>query len=188
MREAQSETEQQKRLASLFDLEKTARAQEKSIRKLKQMQLPSGGFPWFKGGRDNPYITRHILAGFGHLEKLGITSQRNKTDKMIGKMTAYLDRKIIEDFEYFKKHHKDSTHFYKRKALIHFAYARSFYKNRFPLDGKAKELVTKALEYQKQHWQTQSLYYKTLLVLCFCLLYTSPSPRDGATSRMPSSA
>ena len=23
---------------------------------------------------------------------------------------------------------------------------------------------------------------------CACLLYTSPSPRDGATSRMPSSA
>ena len=24
--------------------------------------------------------------------------------------------------------------------------------------------------------------------LCFCLLYTSPSPRDGLLSRMPSSA
>ena len=27
-----------------------------------------------------------------------------------------------------------------------------------------------------------------LVVLILCLLYTSPSPRDGATSRMPSSA
>ena len=25
-------------------------------------------------------------------------------------------------------------------------------------------------------------------IACVCLLYTSPSPRDGATSRMPSSA
>ena len=25
-------------------------------------------------------------------------------------------------------------------------------------------------------------------LLCFCLLYTSPSPRDGLLSRMPSSA
>ena len=32
-------------------------------------------------------------------------------------------------------------------------------------------------------------YGFTLLGLAiFCLLYTSPSPRDGATSRMPSSA
>ena len=26
------------------------------------------------------------------------------------------------------------------------------------------------------------------IVFCFCLLYTSPSPRDGTSSRMPSSA
>ena len=32
-------------------------------------------------------------------------------------------------------------------------------------------------------------YYTTLLILfSFCLLYTSPSPRDGLLSRMPSSA
>ena len=29
---------------------------------------------------------------------------------------------------------------------------------------------------------------KLALLNTFCLLYTSPSPRDGATSRMPSSA
>ena len=29
---------------------------------------------------------------------------------------------------------------------------------------------------------------KTYLTVNTCLLYTSPSPRDGATSRMPSSA
>ena len=30
--------------------------------------------------------------------------------------------------------------------------------------------------------------YNQLKVVNACLLYTSPSPRDGATSRMPSSA
>ena len=30
--------------------------------------------------------------------------------------------------------------------------------------------------------------YDSTPVCGFCLLYTSPSPRDGATSRMPSSA
>ena len=28
----------------------------------------------------------------------------------------------------------------------------------------------------------------SMVVVVICLLYTSPSPRDGATSRMPSSA
>ena len=30
--------------------------------------------------------------------------------------------------------------------------------------------------------------YATILLVCFCLLYTSPSPRDKRQSRMPSSA
>ena len=42
----------------------------------------------------------------------------------------------------------------------------------------------------------QTLSYRTMMInflrvnpfTCICLLYTSPSPRDGATSRMPSSA
>ena len=36
--------------------------------------------------------------------------------------------------------------------------------------------------------EQQSLIEKTLAVLSDCLLYTSPSPRDLSTSRMPSSA
>ena len=35
---------------------------------------------------------------------------------------------------------------------------------------------------------TQTLDTLCRLLSCRCLLYTSPSPRDGATSRMPSSA
>ena len=38
--------------------------------------------------------------------------------------------------------------------------------------------------------KTKIVYIKFFLILlgCFCLLYTSPSPRDLSTSRMPSSA
>ena len=32
------------------------------------------------------------------------------------------------------------------------------------------------------------LTFKNLIVVCLCLLYTSPSPRDVEESRMPSSA
>ena len=38
--------------------------------------------------------------------------------------------------------------------------------------------------YQKVN--TAGLCY--VFLFCFCLLYTSPSPRDGLLSRMPSSA
>ena len=35
---------------------------------------------------------------------------------------------------------------------------------------------------------TDSFSYEILIVYALCLLYTSPSPRDGLLSRMPSSA
>ena len=45
--------------------------------------------------------------------------------------------------------------------------------------------------YQRGKIQEESLYYETLKhtgELPFCLLYTSPSPRDRTRYRMPSSA
>ncbi|WP_237267400.1 hypothetical protein [Tenacibaculum todarodis] len=51
LRDSQSETEQKKRIALLFDLSKMKDEQSKSIKKLQEIQMNSGGFPWFKGGR-----------------------------------------------------------------------------------------------------------------------------------------
>ena len=39
-----------------------------------------------------------------------------------------------------------------------------------------------------QSYFGENLDIESILQLKSCLLYTSPSPRDGATSRMPSSA
>ena len=36
--------------------------------------------------------------------------------------------------------------------------------------------------------QSAKLHVRDAVLAYLCLLYTSPSPRDGATSRMPSSA
>ena len=40
---------------------------------------------------------------------------------------------------------------------------------------------------ESRNFTIKQFFYALRTVLC-CLLYTSPSPRDGATSRMPSSA
>ena len=74
LRDAQSDTEKKKRLGLLFDLEKLASDEKSILKKLKQMQLYSGGFPWFSGGKANEYITRYIVAGFGHLQQLGVAN------------------------------------------------------------------------------------------------------------------
>ncbi len=70
LRDAQSETEQKKRIALLFDLNKMKNELQSAIRKLKQGQMPNGAWSWFNGGRANRYITQHIITGFGHLKQL----------------------------------------------------------------------------------------------------------------------
>jgi len=165
LQEATSETEQQKRLAQLFDLEKTAAAQQKSINKLRQLQKNSGGFPWFQGGYANTYITRHIVAGLGHLEKLGVTNQQTKTNNIVKNAIRFLDKELLNSYHEYVKRHKTADGFYKQVTLLHFAYARSFYHNRFPLKGETKTIINKALDYQETNWQNRSIYEKGILAL-----------------------
>ena len=174
LQEAKSETEQQQRLAALFNLSKITRENKNVVNKLNKAQNANGGFPWFKGGKSNSFITRHILTGFGHLENLGVTNQRSKTDNMVKKAIQFLDRKLVTDLNEYLKHNKSADGFYKRVNLLHYAYARSFYKNRFPLKGEVKEIVTKALAYQKDNWQQRSIYEKGLLALSLYRFENSP--------------
>ena len=62
------------------------------------------------------------------------------------------------------------------------------------MSDKIKELEKKLAKETKDlfskltPWQRVQLSRHPDRPYTFCLLYTSPSPRDGATSRMPSSA
>ena len=59
-------------------------------------------------------------------------------------------------------------------------------KNAETKGGYAKEM---SAEYQKKQEALLAETLKTMdIVICTCLLYTSPSPRDPVSSRMPSSA
>ena len=102
LRDAQSETEQKKRIALLFDLNKMKNELATAIRKLEQAQMSNGGFPWFKGARyPNRYITQHIASGFGHLSKLGVAN--SDAQQMINKAVSFLDDEILSDFNELKK-------------------------------------------------------------------------------------
>jgi len=162
LRDAQSDAEKKKRLGLLFDIEKLASDEKNILKKLKQMQLSSGGFPWFSGGRENEYITRYIVAGFGHLQQLGITNPSDKKNAIIEKAIAFLDAKFIENHNRKLKHQtieKITVGNYE----LHYLYARSFFKNTIPFDKSVKPIVSTYINNAKKDWLNRSLLQKTML-------------------------
>ncbi|MCI9843797.1 alpha-2-macroglobulin family protein [Flavobacterium pectinovorum] len=165
---AQSEEEKKKNLALLFDLEKMKTSQEATFEKLKKKQNNSGGFSWFDGGYENEYITRHILAGLGHLSKLSNDeNSASKTNEIAKTGIPFLDNKFLE-------YHKTRTHNLKKgdKLLwfnpysdLHYLYTRSFYLEKYPLSDTLKKATKLYLETAKKEWLNYSLYEKGLTAL-----------------------
>ncbi|MDO6760874.1 MG2 domain-containing protein [Tamlana sp. 2_MG-2023] len=164
LRDAQSETEQKKRIALLFDLNKMNSELQTTINKLKSNQLHSGAWPWFNGGRENRYITQHIITGFGRLKQLKIDSET--ATEMIKNAIKYLDDQFIKEYEALKKHDEkiDLSKDHLSATQLHYLYMRSF----FPEIEKSNEVETTIKYYQTQienYWLKRPLYSKGLMAL-----------------------
>ncbi|MFP4847176.1 alpha-2-macroglobulin family protein [Winogradskyella sp. PE311] len=165
LRDAQSETEQKKRIGLLFDLNKMTSKLNSAQRKLKQNQMSSGAWAWFKGGRDNRYITQHIIAGFGHLKHLNVTSSAVE-NSMIQNALRYLDSEFVKEYKNLKKYNKDID--YDKDHLsytqLHYLYVRSFYPELKPTK-EVKAIMDYYQSQIKQYWLKRSLYAKGLMAL-----------------------
>jgi uncharacterized protein YfaS (alpha-2-macroglobulin family) len=168
---AQNETERKHRVALLFDLNRMASEQQAALKKLQEMQLPNGGWPWFREMQDNRYITQHIVAGFGHLNKLKVQDMvaHDQVWQMIRKAVLYLDDRMREDYEYIRKHYPDKMdEQHIGYTQIHYLYARSYY-NTFnftvEMDGKNKEAFDYFMGQAKKYWVKQNNYMQGMIGL-----------------------
>ncbi len=183
LRDAQSELEQKKRIGLLFDLNRMTNNREKALRKLSDMQMSSGGFPWFKGGRyPNVFITQYIATGFGHLKKLSVSNLDTPTKNMLKKAVLFLDRELLEDYEALLHNAKKIRERAKTKEegekeyqkylaknnlsyfTIQYLYMRSFY-NHLSLDKKTTEAVTYYRNQSAIYWNAYNLYAKGQIAL-----------------------
>ena len=175
LRDAQSETEQKKRIALLFDLNKLKNDQDNTFNKLVQNQMSSGAWAWFKGGPENRFITQHIVTGLGHLKKLtsssgieeksGIGKSVNtKEQQVIKNAVAYLDDEFVKEYEQMKKYATDLNDDHLSHTQIHYLYMRSYYP-----EIKVSKKVTEIMDYYtrqaQKYWVKRDLYSKGLLSL-----------------------
>lgn len=135
---ARSDRERKERIALLFDMQRMADEEAAALKKLRDMQLPSGAWPWWSGMRESRYITQHIVAGLGHLEKLGAADLRpdGQVQMMLRNAVQWLDADVDREYrELVKRTKKEEFEKYVPNSTdIHFLYARSFFP-RWPIDG-----------------------------------------------------
>ncbi len=165
LRDAQSETEQKKRIALLFDLNKMNNELQSTMRKLKQNQMHNGAWSWFNGGRENRYITQHIITGFGHLNKLNVIQNSNE-ESMIKKAISYLDAEFVKEYKDIRKYNKDVdlSKDHLSYTQLHYLYMRSFYQD-IKKSNQVKEITDYYHTQIKKYWLSRSLYAKGLMAL-----------------------
>ncbi len=128
LRNANSESERKRRIALLFDLNTMSNAYESAVRKLKENQLNSGAWPWFKGGKEDVYITRYIVTGIGKLAQLGVNKDPD-LQLMAKKAIVYLDEQLKVTYDLLLKNKVDLKTVKPDYYTINYFYMRSFFKD-----------------------------------------------------------
>ncbi|MDR3329633.1 MAG: hypothetical protein LBS63_05990 [Prevotellaceae bacterium] len=165
LRSAQGESEQRRRIATLFDPNRMDSEQERTLKKLQEAQLPSGAFAWFAGGGEDRHITQLIVAGMGRLRRLGIRSAATPTEAL-----GYADARIAADFADIKRQAAErkadcDKEVHLSHTAVHYLYARSFHIAQSPVPQGAQEAFNFFKAQAQQHWPQQPAFIKGMIAL-----------------------
>lgn len=163
--DSKDEQERKKRIATLFDLNRMSQELGQVQVQLIKMQSPNGGWPWFSGGPDDPYITKLIITGFGRMKKMKVINP--ETNDNIRQMTEnaieYIDNMAKERYE----HLKNNDTLNKNNLScddIQYLYTRSFFTD-IPIKNRNKESFDYFFNQAKKYWQKTEKYMQGMIAL-----------------------
>ncbi|MDD5362961.1 MAG: alpha-2-macroglobulin family protein [Ignavibacteria bacterium] len=168
--EAKNESERKRRIANLFELNIMRMELDRAVRKLKSMQVSNGAWPWFEGMPEDRYITQHIIAGLGKLNKLGIRKIEDdgNISSMVYPALNYMDNQIKKDYDYLvelekqgKLHLSDNNLSY---YAVHYLYSRSFFKD-IPIEDNCKEAFDYYIGQSVKYWNNRGWYSEGMIAL-----------------------
>ena len=100
--EAQNESNQRKKLSLLFDINNLENSQLIALQKLKNLQIPDGGWSWYGGQVANVYITQYIVSGLKSLLDRGIQFDKS----FLNQADSYLERYYQTEYSNLSKEQK----------------------------------------------------------------------------------
>jgi len=164
--DAQNENQQKKNIALLFDMVRMSKEQQTAFNKLKEMQSSNGGFVWFKGGRDDRYMTQYIATGIGHLRKLNALTGDNyqSIKSIIDKAIPYLDKKIKEDYDNLIRYKTKLSQNNLSSIQIQYLYMRSFF-SEYKVAAASQTAYNYYKGQAKQYWLSNSKYMQAMIAL-----------------------
>ena len=177
---AQSEAQQKRNIALLFDLNKMAYEQATALAKIKERQLSNGGFAWFPGGRDSWYVTQYLVEGMGHLKKLNALDIGSESDMevVLGNAIQYIDARIEESYAELKKRKKvDLKKDHLNNLAIHYLYTRSFFMD-IPITANTREAFDYYVSQSEKYWLNKGVYQEGMIGLALNRINTSAVSKD----------
>lgn len=162
--QSNDEQERKKRIGLLFDTARMARELEGTMRKLREMQLSNGAWPWFKGMEPSQWVTQHIVSGFARLRQLGVYDAMSTEAKdMVTRAVQYLDEQNRKDYTWIVEHgnlKNDNLSYFQ----IYHLYARGNFRN-IEMNGKQKEAFDYFFDQAKKYWLTKSPYMQGMIAI-----------------------
>ncbi|HEV2480533.1 MAG TPA: alpha-2-macroglobulin family protein, partial [Puia sp.] len=167
--QGKTEAGQKRNIALLFDMATMSKSLGSAFDRLAAMQSADGGFPWFKGGADDRYITQYIVTGIGHLQKLqAIPAELNdKVNAIVTAAMPYLDGQLKKDYETARAAEKRAG-----KPLttglgalpIDYLYMRSLFPD-YAIPGDVFPAVNYFRKKAQQGWMERSNYMQAMIAL-----------------------
>jgi uncharacterized protein YfaS (alpha-2-macroglobulin family) len=130
----------------LFDDNRLDSEMARAMQRLADMQLDSGAWPWFAGGRASDYITLYIVTGTGRMKHLGVKINNDLALRALD----WLDAQIRRTYQEIKRKDRAGNHFSSFIAM--YLYGRSFYLEQRPIAGENKEAVDYFVKQGAKYW------------------------------------
>ncbi len=165
---AADERQRKEDLILLFDMDRMAREQAASLRKLQELQLADGSWPWFSGMFPSLEITQHIVAGIGHLRKLDATDPDRdmQVRAMLDRAITWMDSQAGERYERARKDltKEELDRFVPGYADVQYLYARSFFMDR-PFTAEAAQAAAFIGSRFSAEWLKYGLQEQAMIAL-----------------------
>lgn len=182
--EAKNETDQRARIVNLFDLNTMNYRNNEDLKLIRSKQKFNGGWPWFEGMPESPFITEYILTGFGKLKKMNIINslsddQQNIVNQISEDACKFMQNAIIEQYHKINQAYKEkysisafvinelyATSYFDLKDDKNFDEAKNFFLNKLEKSWKNFGFATQAkvalVLYHSDRQKTANLIIKSL--------------------------